>query len=231
MVGTCSATILFSLLLSLCSPSHPGRQEEEHLSAAELAALHPDALPPGHAQPPPAHPSPAQFSSAQLPAATGRPLSLSRPPQVGAAALSSGHVQPPPATPARLCPSSASLLRLPITAPSPARPCFPPHSPAPRTLPPNPRLISVSGRGCTATCNRHSRVPPTRRCRGLPSRRRPRRAAPGTARPCHPPPYGRAGTLPPICCLLLCSIADACSCATRRAAIPARRGRRCQRGP
>ena len=72
MVETYFATILFSLLLSLCSPSHPGRQEEEHLSAAAPAALHPDALPPGHAQPPPPQPSPAQLSSAQLP----RPAAL-----------------------------------------------------------------------------------------------------------------------------------------------------------
>ena len=123
-------------MLSLCSPSHPGRQEEEHLSAAAPAALHPDAHSPGHAQLPPR----AALSSAALlraAAATGRPLS--RPPQVGAAALSPGHVQPPPATPARLCParlSSASLPRLPITAPSPVRPCLPPHGRAPRTLPP-----------------------------------------------------------------------------------------------
>ena len=101
--------------------------------------------------------------------------------------------------------------------PSPARSC-------PTHPPPNPRLISVSGRNCTATCNRPPRVPPTRRCRGLPSRRRPRRghAFPRTAVP---------GTLPPICCLLLCRVAYPCFCATRRAMIPARCGRCCQRGP
>ena len=80
--------------------------------------------------------------------------------------------------------------------PSPTRPC-------PTHPPPSPRLISVSGRGYTATCNRPPRVPPTRRCCGLPSRRRPRHghAFPRTVVP---------GTLPLICCLLLYGVADAC---------------------
>ena len=84
-------------------------------------------------------PSAALSSAALLRAAAATSRPLSRPPQVGAADLSPGHVQPRTAIPARLCPvrlSSVSLLRLPITAPSPARPCLPPHGCAARTLPP-----------------------------------------------------------------------------------------------